>query len=182
MIAVRINHSAAGIYLAEGTRTLRLTACSLPLLAQKCTPLAITPLTAGAFVAVTYHATVFSLPKAQYNALHPYTSWIPITLWILLRNCTPWLKGRHLRLYGWLGCITLETYISQFHIWLHTDIPDGQPKYLLTVLPGVQIQRSISKDAFRGGSEHSYEEALYASAFRPNSISPMHISGSPSNF
>ena len=49
----------------------------------------------------------------QYNEVHPYTSWIPITLFAVVRNLTPPLRVHHLRLYGWLGCITLETYIGQ---------------------------------------------------------------------
>lgn len=62
-------------------------------------------------------------------------SWIPITIWIVVRNLTPSLRSVNLGLYGWLGCITLETYVSQFHTWLSTGIPDGQPKMLLTFFP-----------------------------------------------
>ncbi|KAJ9524481.1 hypothetical protein QJQ45_019558 [Haematococcus lacustris] len=110
-------------------------------------------LCAGA--AYLYYVHIFCLPKLEYNkagrgweglggagrgcGLHPYTSWIPITLWLLLRNLTPRLRLHHLRLYGWLGCITLETYISQFHIWMKTGMPDGQPKQLLVVLPGYPL-------------------------------------------
>ena len=37
------------------------------------------------------------------------------------------------------GKITLETYISQFHIWLHTGIPDAQPGKLLVLLDGYPL-------------------------------------------
>jgi hypothetical protein len=82
--------------------------------------------------------TIVLPPAAALTSLqvHPFTSWIPLTLWVVGRNITPGLRTWSARLYGWLGCITLETYLCQFHIWLHTDLADGQPKYLLTLLPG----------------------------------------------
>ncbi len=55
---------------------------------------------------------------------------------MLLRNLTPELRLWSMSLYGWLGCITLETYICQFHTWLNTVINDGQPKLLLALVPG----------------------------------------------
>lgn len=83
----------------------------------------------------TWYHFIYLLPKREYNRVHPYTSWIPITLWVVLRNMTPAMRHFSLSLYGWLGCITLETYISQFHTWLATGIPNGQPKMLLTFFP-----------------------------------------------
>ncbi|GAX80624.1 hypothetical protein CEUSTIGMA_g8059.t1 [Chlamydomonas eustigma] len=99
----------------------------------------------GAVLSVTtvisyfWYTLVYCLPKLEYNQLHPYTSWIPISLFIIYRNFFPTFRLHHLRLYGWLGCITLETYIGQFHIWLKTTLPDGQPKAVLSLVPGYPL-------------------------------------------
>merc|ERR1712146_329342 len=73
-------------------------------------------LCAGAYA---YATTIFALPKKEYNALHPYTAVIPITLYIL-RNLFPTLRRWHMHLFEYLGKITLETYIAQFHVWMAT--------------------------------------------------------------
>ncbi|KAJ8449967.1 hypothetical protein Cgig2_029329 [Carnegiea gigantea] len=52
---------------------------------------------AAVSVGYLWYEYIYKLDKITYNKYHPYTSWIPIT---------------------WLGKVTLETYISQFHIWL----------------------------------------------------------------
>merc|ERR1712187_957811 len=77
----------------------------------------------------------FSLHKYKYNELHPFTSFIPITSWLILRNLIPCLRQRYLYFFAYLGRVTLETYILQFHIWMKTTGINGSPKSLLVCIP-----------------------------------------------
>ena len=87
-------------------------------------------------IGYVYTTNVFLLPKKEYNKIHPYTSFIPILLFIVLRNIFTRLRQYHLHLFEFLGKTTLETYIAQFHIWMATTGINGSPKKLLKIIPG----------------------------------------------
>ena len=77
-------------------------------------------------------------PKEQYMLIHPYFSSVPILVYIWLRNCFPILRTRYLNLFAWLGKITLETYLSQIHIYMI-----GDAKKLLVYLPGYPMMNFL---------------------------------------
>ncbi|EES10366.2 hypothetical protein SORBI_3006G007700 [Sorghum bicolor] len=77
-----------------------------------------TIVTISVMIGHLWYEYIYKLDKHTYNKYHPYTSWIPIT---------------------WLGKITMESYISQFHFWLRSTIPNGQPKLLLSFLPNYPL-------------------------------------------
>jgi hypothetical protein len=87
-------------------------------------------------IAFYWYFAFFSLPKRAYNKVHPYTSFIAIFAYLVLRNIVSALRRRYLHLFAWCGKITLETYILQFHVWMKTTGINGSPKYLMVWLPG----------------------------------------------
>lgn len=69
----------------------------------------------------TWHNFILPLEKYTYNAVHPYTSFIPVLTYIYFRNVSKYLRGKYLHMFAWLGKITLETYLSQLHIYLQSN-------------------------------------------------------------
>lgn len=70
---------------------------------------------------VTWYTTAMTLNKFAYNNSHCYTSLVPILTYIVVRNSFPILRRYTLALFGTLGKITLETYLSQLHVYLQSN-------------------------------------------------------------
>lgn len=77
---------------------------------------------------------IFMLEKYDYNRLHPYLSFIPLLSFIFIRNMFPLFRKHYLYMFTWLGKITLETYISQLHVYLQ-----GNAKFLIPFIPGYPL-------------------------------------------
>lgn len=83
---------------------------------------------------VVWYREFMMKEKYAYNAIHPYISWFPILTYIILRNMFPALRTRYLYFFTFLGKITLETYISQLHIYLQSNAKD-----LIVYIPGYPL-------------------------------------------
>jgi len=104
---------------------------------------------------------VLPMEKYSYNRLHPYTSWIPIVVYIIVRNLWPALRVRHVYLFAWLGKITLETYLAQLHIYLQSNA-----KHLITYIPRYAFMNfSLATIIFLTASYHLFHVTTEFSAF-----------------
>ncbi|KAK9447315.1 10 TM acyl transferase domain found in Cas1p-domain-containing protein [Limtongia smithiae] len=82
-------------------------------------------------VFVYYLLSLLWNSKVDYNAHHPYISFIPILSFLFLRNATSSMRNHYSTMFAWIGKCSLETFTLQFHIWMGADT-----KAMLTVLPG----------------------------------------------
>jgi hypothetical protein len=68
--------------------------------------------------------------KTSYTVYHPYMSWVPILSFVVLRNVSRFGRNTYSRFFAFIGKISLETFIGQFHMWLAADT-----RGLLIILP-----------------------------------------------
>ncbi|RSL92085.1 hypothetical protein CDV31_015304 [Fusarium ambrosium] len=59
--------------------------------------------------------------KRKYTMIHAYLSFLPILVFVALRNATSHLRNTYSTAAAWLGRCSLETFILQYHIYLAGD-------------------------------------------------------------
>lgn len=69
--------------------------------------------------------------KFLYNPVHPFIFWLPIAGWLMIRNSSKYLCELHSTALEFLGKITLETYVLQFHVFMTRNV-----QFIPVVLPG----------------------------------------------
>ncbi|CAG8589052.1 5883_t:CDS:2, partial [Acaulospora morrowiae] len=81
-------------------------------------------------ILIGYIFGISRLGKLEYNIYHPYISFLAILSFIILRNATKYLRNTTSGLFVFFGHFSLETFITQFHVWMAADT-----KGLLVVTP-----------------------------------------------
>ncbi|KDR17548.1 CAS1 domain-containing protein 1, partial [Zootermopsis nevadensis] len=76
--------------------------------------------------------------KLECNEIHSYTVFVPIVSYIVLRNISGVLRTRYSSFFAWFGRISLELFISQYHIWLAADTHG-----VLVLVPGYPVLNVI---------------------------------------
>lgn len=81
-------------------------------------------------LAIWWYNNIYSLEKLEYNLVHNYFAFIPLTAYIFFRNISPGIRSKVSMSLHALGKTTLETYLLQHHVWLTSNA-----KTLLTIVP-----------------------------------------------
>ena len=88
----------------------------------------------GIFLLVVWFCGQMGQDKYAYNRWHPYISIIPIVGYLLVRNCHPILRRTHSSAMAWVGQLTLETYVLQFHIFMCQNV-----QHIVVFFPGFPV-------------------------------------------
>jgi len=83
------------------------------------------------FLWMWYYGFGYMTDKFLYNPLHPYIFWMPIAGWLMIRNSSKYLCELHSTALEFMGKITLETYVLQFHVFMSQNV-----QFIPVVLPG----------------------------------------------
>ena len=113
-----------------------------------------------------FFTTIYMKEKYEYNADHPYYSMITVVSFLWFRNLTPKLRTYYLSMWAWWGKVTLESYISQFHILLTANA-----KQTILVLADKPVQSMVWMSMFFGlCSKMLFDSTVYFTAtMAPNS-------------
>lgn len=76
--------------------------------------------------------------ELECSEIHSYIVFIPIVSYVVLRNISGVLRTRYSSLFAWFGKISLELFISQYHIWLAADTHG-----VLVLIPGFPVLNVI---------------------------------------
>ncbi|KAK9877974.1 hypothetical protein WA026_020189 [Henosepilachna vigintioctopunctata] len=88
----------------------------------------------GCYITMTF----LCRDEMECNEVHSYVVFIPIISYIILRNISGFLRTRYSSLFAWFGEISLELFISQYHILLAADTHG-----VLVLLPGYPVMNII---------------------------------------
>ncbi|XP_065051911.1 N-acetylneuraminate 9-O-acetyltransferase-like [Rhopilema esculentum] len=76
--------------------------------------------------------------RSVCNAAHAVASCIPITSYLLLRNVPTCIRTRFSSFFAWIGKMSVELFVAQYHIWLASD-----SQGLLVFIPNYSIVNAL---------------------------------------
>ena len=119
IVYVGMLSAIAFIKISDGLQNDGNDAESVARLFNRLRPLAI--IVALVTLPVYWIAVASITEKTEYNSWVPYLSCLPILSFVVLRNCSWYMRNFHSSIFAWLGRHSLETFTLQFHIWLAAD-------------------------------------------------------------